>query len=81
LYEQGVNGANLNAVPATSISDFSSVNIILAVRFDERKSSKSFYDAIARLGSSKALQQLLQYKASAEYLISSKECVAQRDNL
>jgi len=53
----------------------------LAIRFDEGESSETFYDAVACLGARKALQQLLQYKTSAEYLICSEESIAQRDNL
>jgi hypothetical protein len=55
LNEQSVNGANLNAVPATSISNLRSVNVILAIRFNERKCGESFNDAVARLRASKAL--------------------------
>ena len=55
LNEQCVNGANLNTVLTTSISNLRSVNVILAIRFDERKSGESFYDAVACLRASKAL--------------------------
>lgn len=80
LYQQGVDGPNLNAMPATGIPDLSGVNVILPVRFDERKGGESFYDAVTRLGTSKALQQFLQHKTRAEYLIGSQERIAQRDN-
>ncbi|GCL62557.1 hypothetical protein AQPW35_16380 [Rubrivivax pictus] len=59
-------------MPATGIPNLSCVNVILPVRFDERQGSESFYDAVARLGASKALQEFLQHKTSAEYLIGSK---------
>ena len=55
LNEQCVNGANLNTVPTTSISNLRSINVVLTIRFDERKSSESFYDAVACLRASKAL--------------------------
>lgn len=55
LSEQCVNGANLNTVPTTSISNLRGVNVILAIRLDERKRSESFYDAVECLGASKAL--------------------------
>jgi hypothetical protein len=80
LNEQCVNGANLNTVPTTSISNLRGVNVILAIWFDECKCGESFYDAVACLWASKTLQQLLEYKASAKHLICSEESVAQRDN-
>lgn len=68
-------------MPTTGISNLSCVNVVLPVRFNERQGSESFYDAVARLGASKALQKFLQNKTGAEYLIGSKESIAQRDNL
>ncbi|HOB95382.1 MAG TPA: hypothetical protein PK306_22800 [Aquabacterium sp.] len=59
-------------MPATGIPNFSCVNVILPVRFDERQGTESFDDAVACLGASKALQQFLQHKTSAEHLIGSK---------
>jgi hypothetical protein len=37
LNEQCVNGANLNTVPTTSTSNLRSINVVLTIRFDERK--------------------------------------------
>lgn len=55
LNEQCVNGANLNTVLTTSISNLRGVNVILAIRLDERKRSESFYDAVKCLRASTAL--------------------------
>jgi hypothetical protein len=76
LDEQGVNGANLNAMPPASISNLCGINVILAIWLDESKSSKALYDTVACLRASKALEQLLQYKSSAKYLICTEESTA-----
>lgn len=42
LDEQCINGANLNTVPATCISNFCRFDIVLTVRFDKGKGIEAF---------------------------------------
>lgn len=41
LRQQGINGADLQAVAPTVVSQFRSVNVILPVRHDKRKCGES----------------------------------------
>ena len=80
LNEQGVNGADLNPMTATGIADLCGLNMVLAIRLDEGKSSEALDDAVARLRASEALEKFLQHEPRAEHLVSSEKCIAQRDN-
>jgi hypothetical protein len=81
LNQQGVNSAYLDVVSSAGISNLGSVDIVLSIWLYECKRRETFYDAVARLGARKALQQFLQYKTGAEDLIGSEERIAQCNDL
>lgn len=81
LNQQGVHGADLNAAPTANIARFCGVDVVLAIRLHESKGGKALHDVVARLGARKSLQQLLQHESPAEHLVSTKERIAQGENL
>lgn len=71
LDEQGVNSANLHSMAAAGVACLCRVDMVLAIRLDERQRSETVDDAVARHRAGKALQKFLKHKPSTEDLVGS----------
>ena len=71
LGQQRINGSCLNSALAAEVAQRRSVDVVLAVRRQERKGAEMLDDLIARFGPRKTLQQFLQHQASRYHLLAA----------
>lgn len=60
LRQQRVDGADLNAVTTTAVSETGGIDVVVAVSGEQRQGRKAIDDQLPRTRSRKALQKLLQ---------------------
>jgi hypothetical protein len=60
LDQQRVDGSDLDATPATGVSDLGGFYVVLAIRRQEGQGRKPLCELIPRLGSGETLKQLLE---------------------
>lgn len=81
LNEKGVDRADLNAAPATSVADLGRFDVVLPVGLEERERRHSLQELGARLRPAETLKQFLQDQAGGEDLIRPQQRMAQRQHL
>ena len=80
LREQGIDGTYLHTGTAAAISQFSSVDVILPVRGEERQGREPADDVVARTWAGKPLQQFLQDQPRGDDGFVAFKGVAQREH-
>ena len=63
LGEQSINRSNLDSAASAMISKFGGMNVIVAVRHDQRHGRKTLQDLRACFRSRETLQKLLQHQS------------------
>ena len=78
LYQQGVNGSNLETVTPTSVADFGCFYMVVPIRLQEAKRAEPIDQLAMRFGARKPLKKFLQHKARSKDLVCPIESVRKR---
>ena len=81
LREHGVDRADLQAGPATTISQVRGIDVILPVRGQKRQGGEPVDDVFARPRAGESLQQFLQNQPRGQDSVATFEGIAQRPHL
>jgi hypothetical protein len=77
LRQQGIDRTDLDTASPASVSQCGRVDVIAAVRGQERQSGEPRNDLFARSWAGKALQQFLKYQAGRQNRLTSADRLAQ----
>jgi hypothetical protein len=81
LRQNGVDGTYLQTGPATAVSQFRRIDVILPVRGQERQGCEPVDNVFARARTGKSLQQFLQNESGGQDSCATFKGIAQRSYL
>lgn len=69
LDQHCVNRSDLHPVASTRVAELGGLNVVLAIRLEERERGEPLNQLVAGLGSGEALEQFLKDQPSSEHLV------------